>query len=187
MDVARAVREHICSRDANDQLRLRVLGEQRVVLAHRRDAVEAQALAAFEVDEQQPDLLRQREVSGREVHAVAVVDREGDRASVEDAHEPGLASLVGALRLPLGVDGRDEEHVARLDEHPVVVVDVVADDPLLDPVGESARVETVLQPAAGFVVEGHATIFSGNPQGHQTSGRQDVSSRGPRPFSRGVA
>ena len=71
----------------------------------------------------------------RQVHAVPVVVRERDRVLVEHAHESGLAALVRALRPALGIRGREEEHVARLDERAVVVVDV-SRDTLLEPVGE---------------------------------------------------
>ena len=42
------------------------------------------------------------------------------------------------------VGSREEEHVAGLDERAVVVVEAVMADPLLDPVGEAARVEAIL-------------------------------------------
>ena len=69
--------------------------------------------------------------------------------------EARVAALVRALRRPVLVRGREEEHVARLDERAVVGVDRVADDPLLEAVGEAARVEAVLQPAAVVVVDAH--------------------------------
>jgi hypothetical protein len=49
------------------------------------------------------------------------------------------------LRLTVLVRRGDEEHVARLDEGPVALVDVIVDDPLLDPVGESPGVEAILE------------------------------------------
>ena len=103
---------------------------------------------------------------GGQVHAVPVVDREGDRPLVEHAHEAGLAALVRALRAAVGVRRGDEEHVAPLDERAVVLVDHRVDDALLDPVGEAARVEAVLQPAIAFVVDGHGGILrAGLPGG----------------------
>ena len=54
------------------------------------------------------------------------------------------------------VGRREEEHVARLDERAVVVVERVAVEPLLDPVGEPPRVEAVLKLTVSLVVEiGH--------------------------------
>ena len=45
----------------------------------------------------------------------------------------------------------------------------LVDEPLLDPVGEAARVEAVLQPAAAVVVDAHAEIMrvggGGSPRG----------------------
>ena len=92
----------------------------------------------------------------RQVHAVAVVARERERPLVDDADEPGIAALVGALRHAVLVGRREEEHVARLDERAVVGVEPVAIEPLLDPVGEPAGVEPVLQATVPVVVEvGH--------------------------------
>ena len=104
------------------------------------------------------------QVAGRQVHAVAVVARKRERALVEHADEAGLAALVRALRPPLGVGGRDEDHVARLDERAVVLVDGLVHDALVDPVGEAARVEAILEPPVAVVVEGHGRmIASGEP------------------------
>jgi len=77
---------------------------------------------------------------------------------VEHAHEAGLAALVGAVGPPLLVGGGEEEHVHALDEGAVVVVDDVVHGHALQPVGEPARVEGVLQAPASVVVEaaGHA-------------------------------
>ena len=44
------------------------------------------------------------------------------------------------------IRGREEEHVARLDERAIAFVDPVVDDALLDPVGEPPGVEPVLEP-----------------------------------------
>ena len=87
------------------------------------------------------------------VHAVAVVARECERPLVEYAHEPGIASLVGALRQPVLVGRREEEHVARLDEGAVAVVECVAVDAFLDPVRKPPRVEPILKPSVAVVVE----------------------------------
>src|SRR5207244_12516339 len=105
----------LSGRDATVQLGLRVVGENRIVVAGGRAALQAHPLAALEVDEEQADLLRGEEISRRQIHAVAVVDRKRDRALVENADETGLASFVRALRLAVLVDGGDEEHVTRFD------------------------------------------------------------------------
>ena len=87
-------------------------------------------------------------------------------------HESGLAALVGALRHPLLVGGREEEHVAGFDERAVVVVEAVVADPLLDPVGQAARVEAVLQLSVPVVVEvGHSEMMRPMaPRVHLTNG-----------------
>jgi hypothetical protein len=51
------------------------------------------------------------------------------------------------------------------------------DDPLLDPVGESPGVETVLELTASIVVKAHVPIFSGIAHDHQTIRGQDASGR----------
>ena len=79
---------------------------------------------------------------------------------VDDLHESGLATLVGALRHAVLVGGRDEEHVAGLDERAVVVVEAVVAEPLVDPIGQPAGVEAVLQPPVPVVVEvGHSEMM----------------------------
>src|SRR5207244_12446869 len=131
----------------------------------------------LDVAHRHADVLRSDAIPGRQVYPVAVIDGEGNRRVVDHADEPGLTALVGALRLPLLVGRRDEEHVARLDERTVPVIDPVVHDPLLDSVGEAPGVETVLQLAAGGAVEAHVHIFSGNPHEHQTFRAQDPISR----------
>ena len=112
MDVPRTVREDLGRLDPDDELRLGVLGEQRVVVATRGDAVQPDPPPPLEVDEQQTDVGVDEDVPGGQVHAVPVVRGEGDRPLVEDADEARVAALVRALRPSLGVRGRDEEHVA---------------------------------------------------------------------------
>ncbi len=153
VDVARAIREDLGRADPDDELGARVLGDQRIVSLDGRLAVQPQPSPLVETDEEQARVRVDDRVSEREVHPVSVVAREGDRPLVEHAHEAGLAALVGALRPPLGVGRGEEEHVARLDESAVVVVDRLADDSFLDPLGKAARVEALLELYAGVVVE----------------------------------
>ena len=70
------------------------------------------------------------------------------------------------------VGGREEEHVTGFDERAVVVVEAVMADPLLDPVGEAARVEAVLQLPVPVVVEvGHSEMMRPMaPRVHLTNG-----------------
>ena len=117
------------------------------------DAVQPQPLLPVEVDEEQADARGLGDVPEREVHAVAVEARERDRLLVEHAHEARLAALVRALRRAVRVDRGEEEHVARLDERAVVVVDRVVHDALLDPIRQPPRVEPVLKAAVAVVVE----------------------------------
>ena len=110
---------------------------------------------------------------------------------VEHAHEAGIAALVRALRLPVLVGGCDEEHVPRLDERAVVVVDPVADDALLDPIGEASRVKAILELAAPFVIQRHDHDFFRESSRPANNRRQRISAAatcegaavGARPFS----
>ena len=144
---------------ADDTLRARVFGQQGVVGIDRRDPVQPQPFLPLEVDEEQADVRVLGQVAEREVHAVSVEARERDRLLVEHAHESRLAPLVGALWFPVRVGRGEEEHVARLDEVTVVLVDRVVDDPFLDSVGESSRVEAVLEAPVAVVIDAHVEMM----------------------------
>jgi len=94
VDITRAVGEHLARPYTDDELGAGPRRRQLVVRIDRRGAVQAQPPAALERDEQQPHLGIDERVARREEHAVAVVDRERDRAFVEHAHEPRVAALV---------------------------------------------------------------------------------------------
>ncbi len=153
VDVARAVREDLRRADADDELRLRPLRAERVVGIDRRDPVQPHPLSPLEVDEEQADVRVHEHVPRREVHAVAVVARERDRALVEHAHEAGLAALVRALRAPLLVGRGEEEHVPRLDERAVVLVDQRARRAARRSGRRAASCRTLLEPATTLVVQ----------------------------------
>ena len=159
MDVARAVGEDLGRPDANDALGAGELGQQGILLVDRRDAVQAQARLAVEVDEEQADAGVREKVAEREEHSVPVVARKRERLVVEHAYEAWVAALVRALWRAVRVGRCEEEHVAPLDERTVLLVDRSVDENLLDPVGETARVETVLEAPAAVVIEAHAEIM----------------------------
>src|SRR5438874_3983456 len=92
-----------------------------------------------------------QDVSHREVHAVAVVVREGDRVLVEHSDEPGVPALVRAGGGTAFVAGGEEEHVPRLDEGAVALADRGGDQPLVDAVGQAPGVEAVLELAIALV------------------------------------
>ena len=102
-------------------------------------------------------------VAHREEHPVAVVVREREHVLVEDPHEAGVASLVRALRPPVGIRSGHEEHVHPFDERPVLGPDRgLLDELLLETVGEPARVVAVLQHPRLAVVHGlHDPILPG--------------------------
>src|SRR3990172_7875432 len=153
VDVARAVGEDLAGADADDELGLRIFGHEWVVVADGRFAVEAHAVLVLEIDEEDADLLRLEDVPHRQVHAVPVVVGEGDGVVVDDADEAGLAALVGAVGVPLLVDGGDKEHVHVLDEGAVVLVDRVVRE-VADAVGQALRVEAALELAVAVVEDG---------------------------------
>ena len=70
---------------------------------------------------------------------------------VDHAHEAGVASLVRAVGEAVGVGRGDEEHVARLDESRQRLGEGLARHPG-QPIGEPARVESVLQLALPLVI-----------------------------------
>ena len=75
------------------------------------------------------------------------------RERVDHAHEARIAAFVGTARQAVGVGRREEEHVATFDELAIAVVDVVDHQPLLDAIGEAARIEAILQFAAAAVIK----------------------------------
>src|SRR5438105_8024965 len=115
--------------------------------------VQPHPLSLLEADEEQAHLWVHAYVPRAQVHAVAVVVRERDRALVEHAHEARLTALVRALRLTLGIGGGDEEHVGVLHEDAVALVDRRAgEEALLDPLGETLRVEALLEVPVSLVI-----------------------------------
>ena len=159
MDVARAVREDLGRAHPDDALGPRELGEQRIGCVDRGDAVQPQARLAVEVDEEQAHVRVRCDVAEREEHPVPVVARERERGLVENAHEARLAALVGALRIAVGIGRGEEEHVARLDERAILLVDRRVDEPRFDPVGEPAGVVPVLEAAVAVVVDAHGEMM----------------------------
>ena len=99
----------------------------------------------FEVDEQDADAGVAADVAHRIEHAVAVVAGEGDGAFVHDFYEAGIAALVGTGRKAAGVDCRQEEHVAALDEGLLVVRHFRMDDELFGGIRDAPGVEHVLE------------------------------------------
>ena len=129
-----------------------------------RDAVHAQSVRPLEVDEQHADLGMRPNVPQGEEHSVAVVHGERKRVLVDDLHESRRSTLVRALRMPVGVARREEEHVARLDELLRVRVDRVGNEDVVDSVGNPARVELVL-PVAMIFAECHPVIIATRTSG----------------------
>ena len=157
VDVARAVRVDALRRHPDDQLGPRPLVDERVVQVDVGLAVDPHAVLPLEVDEEHPDGRVLQHVAERQVHPVAVVVRERDRALVDHPHETGITALVRDGRLAVGVARGEEEHVARFDERPVRVAERVLDEHVLDAVGQPPGVEPVLQPPVLVAVDRHGT------------------------------
>src|SRR5215469_13743486 len=78
-DIARAVRKNRARCDAYDELRADRLGEERIVLAHPRLAIHAQALRfAMHCDKQDSDARIDEDVAKRFEHPVAVIVGKGE-------------------------------------------------------------------------------------------------------------
>ena len=152
-DIARAIGEDGARLHAHDQLRADGLAEQRIVLAHRRAAVDAQPLGlVVQRDEQQADMRVHDDVAEALEHAVAVVVGEGQFAIAGQAHEAGHAALERAVRPALGVRGGEEEIGRAFDEGLVVGAEGRARQSFLQPVGNAPAVEAVLKLPVAVVV-----------------------------------
>ncbi len=100
---------------------------------------------------------------------------------VHHPDEARLAALVGTCGSPLGVGRREEEHVACLDERAVVLADGLGDEQVVDPVGQRARVELVLQRTTSVVVpDGHGHLLPRPPVWPCPPGRVESVSLDPR-------
>src|SRR5258705_5445765 len=155
VDIARAVRKDRLDAHAHDELGAGELREERIVLVHRGSPVDAEALRALEVDEEQADLRVDEEIAEALEHAVAIVARKRQRLRTHHADEAGPPDLVRALRAAFRVGGGEEEHGPRLDEGPVGVAEDAVHDLLDHPIGEPARLEAVLEPSRSVMVHGH--------------------------------
>src|SRR3569623_128310 len=75
VDVARAVWIDFLCRNANNKYRARIFGAQRVIRADLRRAVYPYSLLSFEVQEQQPNVRVDLNISPSSIHSVTVVIR----------------------------------------------------------------------------------------------------------------
>src|SRR3569623_1430238 len=94
VDVARAVWKDFFCRNANNKYRARIFGAQRVIRADLRRAVNPYPLWSFEVQEQQPNVRVDQNISPSSIHSVTVVIRKRKGAAIEDSHEPRQATLI---------------------------------------------------------------------------------------------
>src|SRR5207244_9491091 len=87
------------------------------------------------------------------------------------AHEAGRAAFVRAIGLAVGVGGGQEEQRAAFDERAVFVTEVPARQFLVEPVGEAARVEAVLQRShTGVVRRGCFVVHDPTPSKRPPAG-----------------
>src|SRR5437763_1725904 len=134
------------------QSELEVECERRIVAGGGRAAVDAQAVRSLEVDEQQRHRWVDEQIAEAAEHAVAVVARERELGYAGHANEAGCPALERAVGPPLAVGGSEEEHGAGFDKSAVFVAEVPARQFLVEPVGEAARVEAVLQRSHAGVI-----------------------------------
>ena len=131
-----------------------VCRQQRIV-ARRRVAVpltRSRCGLPVHVDEQQADVGVDQHVAEALEHAVAVVVGKRQLVGRGDAHEARRSALERAVGPPFRVGGREEEIDGALDERLVVGGEGCARQLLLQPVGDAAAVERVLQPAVAVVI-----------------------------------
>src|SRR5204863_3140611 len=86
-------------------------------------------------------------------HAVAVVAGKRQLGGAGDAHEAGVAALVGAIGPPFGVGGGEEEELAAPDEFAVLGGELGSAELLVEAIGEPPGIVAVLQLAHASVVE----------------------------------
>jgi hypothetical protein len=153
VDVTRTVAEDLGHRDAHDQLRFGIVGQQRIVVVDASDALHANTMRPFEIDKQQADLVVADKIAHRIEHAVAIVGGERQRLAIEHAHKTRFAAFVGHRRPALVIDGGEPEHVAALDERLVLRRDLGVEHAVLDVVGQPPHVETILQRAMIWTVK----------------------------------
>ena len=137
MNVPATIRKDLPNGNPNDELSLRIRRGDRCDGVNLGNAVDPQPFLIFKVDEQHPDLWILGGIAHREIHPVTVVIRKYQRPLIEYAHESRIASFVGAVRLPGGVRGGEEEHIHALDECAVLVGQLLAKQALLNPVRQS--------------------------------------------------
>jgi hypothetical protein len=126
--------------------------EQRIGLAHRRLAVDAQPLRlAVQRDEQQPDGAIDQDIAETFEHTVAVVVRKRKLRCSGHPDKARHAALEGAIRLAPGVGGGEEEIGRAFDEGLVVGRELRARQLLFQAVGNAAAVESILQPPIAVV------------------------------------
>src|SRR5262249_10132778 len=89
-NVARTVRKNCFRSYAHNELRSHRIGEQRIVVAHRRDPVDAQpSRLVVHRDEQYPDVRIDQDISQTLEHAVAVVIGKCQFGRPGDAYKSG--------------------------------------------------------------------------------------------------
>jgi hypothetical protein len=91
------------------------------------------------------DLGVPEQVTHRIEHAVAIVARNCDGLTVENANEPRIAAPVGDSGSTLVIYGRQKEHVTAFDERFVLSRNLCQHHARLNVLSKSPRVEAVLQ------------------------------------------
>lgn len=122
------------------------------MLANLRCAVDTDSLGVFKVQEQQPNIWIDQDVAPCSVHAITVVIRNTQSAIIQEAHEPGQAAFIRAVRMAMGISWCDEKHGVTLNKRTVLVGKGCANSHLLQAVRQGPRLARILKLPHAIVI-----------------------------------
>jgi hypothetical protein len=143
--IAWAVTKNFSHTHPDDQLRLSVLRQQRIVIVNTGDALQAQTMRLLKVDKEHADLRISKQITHRIEHAVTIVTRKDDGLTIDNANKPGIAALLGHGWSALMINARQKEHVAAFNERLMLGREFGEHHARFDIVGKPPCIEAVLQ------------------------------------------
>src|SRR5690349_14768840 len=154
-NVTRAVWEDF-ARDAHNDFRAMMPGQDFFAFVDRSLASDARAKAlSVEAHEQQPDIRVPVNIAKCPVHVVAVILGILERVGSGDFDKTGIAGAHRTIDV-VPIARRDEKELRLFDELSVLFPEFEMEPMLLQPVGDTAPIEAVLQLTHAIVVEGGA-------------------------------